>query len=161
MDTKCEILNYSEVRKAIRFDNPKRPPLCAMLWHNQDTLDYYGKDFSELLERYPDDVLAVHIGIHYWQSHKSNDENYRWAYRGWEKPQGSAIDNCPIIKDWQSDLPKFIKDMPDPCRGDAFDEVAVASKAYPERYILVNWGTLSSSEALLYQRYGELALRYV
>lgn len=154
-------LSKEQVRKAIKFQSPQRPPLCAMLWHNQETLDFFGDDFTKLMRKYPDDVVAVHIGVHYRQSHKPVDPNYRWAYKGWTEPSDAAIDNCPIIKNWEQDLDKFIADMPDANRGDAFDDVMKAAAENPDRYILVNWGHyfhqrlcyIRGTENLLYDFY--------
>lgn len=159
-----KILNADEVRKAIHFENPKRPPLCTMLWHNDETLAYYDGKFEGLLNEYPDDILAVHIGVHYHQSDKADDSNYRWAYKGWQMPPNTAIDNCPLISDWKTELDKFIDDMPDPNRADVFDEVIAASKAEPDRYILANWGHyfyqrlcyIRGTENLLYDFYDNL-----
>ncbi len=156
-----KLLSKEQVRKAIGFQSPSRPPLCAMLWHNQQTLDYFGDDFRKLIDEYPDDVIAVHVGVHYWESNKPDDLNYRWAYRGWQKPANSAIDNCPIIKDWDTELDKFIADMPDPNRRDAFDEVRQTLTENPDRYVLVNWGHyfhqrlcyIRGTENLLYDFY--------
>jgi hypothetical protein len=133
-------LDIEQVRKAIKRNSPPRAPLCEILWHNQDTLDYYGDDFKRLLADYPNDITAVHIGIHYLESNKGDDENYRWAYRGWKKKANAAIDNCPIITDWATDLERFISDIPSPNREDAFDEIVEASTNNPTRYILANWG---------------------
>ncbi|AQQ71107.1 methylcobalamin:coenzyme M methyltransferase [Limihaloglobus sulfuriphilus] len=132
------LLNRTEVRKAIRFEGPSNPPRCLSLWHNEETLEYFGGRFEKLLEEFPDDVLAAHIGIHYWHS-INDDPNYRWACRGQQKP-AAAIDNCPIITDWDSQLDRFIEDMPDPNRPDAMDEIKLLRKQFPDRYILANWG---------------------
>ena len=60
-----DVLNVDQVKKAIRFESPVRPPRCCMLGHNQKTLDFYRGEFEKLLAEYPDNILAVHIGIHY------------------------------------------------------------------------------------------------
>ena len=136
----CDLLTKDQVRRAIRFQSPPRPPLCVTLWHNQNTLDHFGNSFRDLLSKYPDDILAVHIGIHYAESDRPDDPNYRWAYRGWQRPVNVAVDNCPIIQDWNRDLEKFLVDLPDSRRPDAFEDVQTAHRQAPDRYLLVNWG---------------------
>lgn len=137
---KTELLDIDQVKRAIKFETPARPPRCSMLWHNQETLDYYKGDFEKLIKEYPDDILAVHIGINYWESDKADESNYRWAYTGQKKPEHAAIDNCPIISDWDTELKKFLDDMPNPNRPDAMDPVITARNNDPDRYILANWG---------------------
>ena len=117
-----DLLKVDQVKKAIRFESPIRPPRCYMLWHNQQTLDFYRGDFENLLTEYPDDVLVVHIGIQYLDSNKRDDTNYRWAYKGWKKPDHAAIDNCSIITDWDTEIEKFLTDMPDPNRPDRMEK---------------------------------------
>lgn len=160
-----KLLDAQEVRKAIRFESPARPPLCEMLWHNQETLDDYEGEFERLMEEYPDDVLAVHVGIHYDHSPVADDPNYCWAYRGWKRRGSGAIDNCPIINDWHSELELFLRDFPDAGRIDTFEPVEKAAALNPQRYILVNWGHyfhqrlcyLRGTENLLYDFYDHRA----
>ena len=132
------LLTRDQVKAAINFQRPPRPVRAEVLWHNQETQDHFGQNYTDLLEKYPDDVLTVHIGIEY-EYGKEDDSNYRWAYKGWEIPASVPIDNCPIITDW-AEIDNFIRDFPDANRSDAMEPVKTLRDNNPDRYILVNWG---------------------
>jgi len=131
------MLTRREVRAAIRFDRPPRPPCAEVLWHNEETLTWFGPAFTQLLQDYPDDVLTIHLGIQYWEA-PPDDPDYRWALRDQQPPVG-AIDNCPVLESWDQ-LDEFLRQLPNPRRPQAFEPVARARQQYPERYLLVSWG---------------------
>jgi hypothetical protein len=133
-----ESLTRDQVRAAIRFGQPPRPPLANSLWHNPATLEAHGDAFRALLDGYPDDTVNVGMVIDYWQSPK-DDPTYRFAFGGKVKPDGIPHFAYPVIEDW-SELDQFLAEFPTPERPDAVERVQAARQAHPDRYVLVCWG---------------------
>lgn len=138
LSTDQKLLTRDEVRKAIHHRTPKRPPRACMLWHSQETLDHYGKKFVDLTEKYPDDVICLHIGVEYFDS-PEDDPDYRWAFGSQKRDQESAVDADPIIRDWNQ-LGDFLNEFPDPGRPQIAEITSKCRKQNPKRYILENWG---------------------
>ncbi len=132
------LLARDEVRAAIHFGSPPRPPRALALWHNPLTIEAHGDSFRALLREYPDDALQAGIPLDYWQA-PPDDPNYRFAFGDKAKPQGLPVDACPVIEGW-SELDRFLDEFPDPERPGVADGVARARRASPDRYILVGWG---------------------
>lgn len=133
-----DILNRTQVRAAIHFAGPPRPPRALSLWHNPQTLEKHGDAFRALLETYPDDTVITGMGIDYWAA-PPDDPAYRFAFGKKAKPDGLPVDACPVISDW-SELDQFLAEFPDTKRNGVTAGVQAARKDYPDRYILVGWG---------------------
>jgi hypothetical protein len=159
IDSQIKALTAKDVRAAIHFENPPRPPRLQTLWHSQETLDYYGQEFVELQARYPDDICVVDIAIEYWNA-PADDPDYRWAFNGKKEDVSAAVDAKPVIEDF-SELGDFIAQMPRTDRAEAFDRVARCRQENPDSYILECWGhyfhqriaCLRGIENLLYDFY--------
>jgi uroporphyrinogen decarboxylase len=131
-------LMRDEVRAAIHFGGPPRPPRALALWHNADTARALGSGLADLLAAYPDDVVHAGMGIDYWNA-PPDDPTYRFAFGGRTKPEGLPIDACPVIDDW-SQLDAFLREFPGANRRPAIEAVRAIREAHPGRYVLVGWG---------------------
>ena len=141
-------LTRDQVRSALRFGGQCRPPLALSLWVNDDTRAALGDDLSQLQAAFPDDVILGGMGVDYWRA-PDDDPSYRWAFGDKIKPEGGAIDSCPVIEDW-SELGAFLEELPDPRRPGATAGIESQRRQHPDRYILVGWGHY------LHQRLGYL-----
>jgi len=127
-----------EVRAALRFQDPPRPPLSLSLWVNDQTRQALGAHLIELETAFPDDVVLGGMGVDYWRAPPAHP-TYRWAFGDKVKPQGRAIDSCPVIEDW-SELDAFLDELPDPHRPGTTDGIETLRHRHPDRYVLVGWG---------------------
>ena len=134
----CPCLSRDEVRAALRFEGPPRPPLAMSLWLNAETRTHLGSKVDEFQRRFPDDVLHAGMTADYWRA-PADDPTYRWAFGGKTKPEGVAVDACPVIANW-SELDAFLDELPDPRRPVLVDGIIRHRAAHPDRYILVGWG---------------------
>lgn len=132
------LLNTEQVKAAIIHNYPIRPPIVQMLWHNSDTIKYFGEKFKNLLLRYPDDIVVSDIAVEYWNA-PPDDPEYRWAFGNKKNDNAKAIDNKPIIEKW-SHIDEFIAKMPNPDRPSAFEATYNKRKSQPDKYILECWG---------------------
>ncbi|MBI3973145.1 MAG: methylcobamide--CoM methyltransferase [Chloroflexi bacterium] len=132
------LLTREEVRAAVRFGEPPRPPRANALWHNADTLAAHGDAFRQLLKAYPDDAALAGMSISYWDA-PPDDPTYRFAFGGKVKPEGLPIDACPVIAGW-AELDQFLAEFPAGERPAAVHGIRAARQAYPDRYVLAGWG---------------------
>ncbi|NLS78420.1 MAG: hypothetical protein GXY76_14270 [Chloroflexi bacterium] len=133
-----EPLTREQVRAAIHFGRPPRPPLAYSLWHNPATLEAHGDAFRALLDHYPDDTINTGMTIDYWQA-PADDPTYRYAFGDKVKPDEIPSFAYPVIDDW-SELDRFLAEFPTAERPNAANGVRSARQAHPDRYILVSWG---------------------
>jgi len=133
-----QILTRDQVRAAIHFGAPPRPALANSLWLNAETIAKHGPALDDLKREFPDDVVMSGMGVDYWNA-PADDAGYRWAFGDKTKPEGLAIDSCPVIADW-SELEPFLAELPDPRKPGITAGIAHARAAHPDRYILVGWG---------------------
>lgn len=133
-----EPLTRDQVRAAIHFGDPPRPPLAQSLWYNPATLEAHGDAFRALLVNYPDDTISASMWIDYWQA-PEDDPTYRYAFGDKRKPDEIPAFAYPVIDDW-SELDQFLAEFPTAMRPDATDRVREARQAHPNRYILAGWG---------------------
>lgn len=131
-------LTRDQVRAAIHFGQPPRPPRAYSLWHNPATLEAHGDAFRALLDGYPDDTINVSMWIDYWQA-PPDDPTYRFAFGGKVKPDDIPHFAYPVIDDW-SELDRFLAEFPTAERPDAADGVRRARRSHPDGYVLVSWG---------------------
>ena len=132
------MLTRDQVRAAIHFAGPPRPPRAYSLWHNPATLEAHGDAFRAILEGYPDDTINVSMPIDYWHA-PEDDPGYRYAFGEKVKPDHIPHFAYPVIDDW-SELDQFLAEFPTAERPDAADRVRAARQAHPDRYVLVSWG---------------------
>ncbi|MGI6544085.1 MAG: uroporphyrinogen decarboxylase family protein [Limnochordia bacterium] len=131
-------LSRDEVKAALGFHGPPRPPLAMSLWHNAETVAGRVEEWQTIAAMYPDDCVNSFMAVDYWRA-PADDPTYRWAFGNKEKPVDLPIDACPIISDWD-ELTAFLAEFPNPRRASATDHLARARAENPDRYILVNWG---------------------
>ena len=113
------LLTREQVRAAIHFARPPRPPRANSLWHNPATLAAHGDDFRALLVDYPDDTVNVSMWIDYWQA-PEDGPTYRFAFGDKVKPDEIPHFAYPVIDDW-SELDQFLGEFPMAERPDATD----------------------------------------
>lgn len=133
-----EPLTRDQIRAAVHFGGPPRPPLAYSFWHNPATLEAHGDAFRAILDKYPDDTINVGMSIDYWQA-PEDDPTYRFAFGDRQKPDDIPAFAYPVITDW-SELEQFLAEFPTSTRPDAVDRIRQARQAHPNRYILVSWG---------------------
>ena len=131
-------LSREEVRAALRFECPPRPPRAYALWHNPATIEAHGDAFRALLEAYPDDTVNTSVPCSYWEA-PQDDPTYRFAFGDKRKPDEIPHFAYPVIEDW-SELDAFLSEFPDAERPGVLDQTRAAREANPERYILVSFG---------------------
>jgi uroporphyrinogen decarboxylase len=131
-------LGRDEVRKAIRFASPRRPPTSSVLPATAALEQRHGARLESLRSLCPDDVVSLNITIDYWNA-PPDDPDYRFALRGAERPPGVALDAEPVIARW-TDLDRFIGEFPTAWREEPMRRVAALRSRYPDRYLLVSFG---------------------
>ena len=131
-------LAKEEVKAALHFKHPPRPPLANSLWHNEETRRVLGEEFGRILQEFPDDVVHAGMGWPYWDAPEDKPD-FRWAFGNKKKPENTAIDNMPIIEDW-SELKQFLDEMPDPHTPGMENGIKEISRTHPDRYVLVGFG---------------------
>jgi len=132
------LLSADQVRAAIKFENPPRPPVASLLPCEEALLREHGEALRQLMARYPDDVASINIHVDYWAA-PDDDPNYRWAFGGKSKPQDVPIDNCPVIEDW-GELDQFLAEMPSPYKDRPMRQIRRLRRENPDRYVLVSFG---------------------
>ncbi|MBD3184169.1 hypothetical protein GF312_17930 [Candidatus Poribacteria bacterium] len=131
-------LSRDEVKAALHFGCPARPPLANAHWLNVETRKVLGPIAVKLQREFPDDVIMSGMGVSYWQA-PSDDPKYRWAFGNKAKPEGLAIDSQAVIESWD-ELDQFLSELPDPNRPGITDGIKRTRENHPTRYILVGWG---------------------
>ncbi len=131
-------LTRNQVRAALRFQGPPRPASANTLWVNAETKAALGDALAELQAEFPDDTLQAGMSVDYWNA-PADDPTYRWAFGDKTKPEGVAIDSCPVIADW-SELDQFLAELPTAHRPGITDGIARQREQHPNRYILVGFG---------------------
>lgn len=126
------ILSRDEVRAAIHFGNPPRPPLANALWLNAETRKVLGNLVGQLQQEFPDDVIMAGMGVSYWDA-PPDDPNYRWVFGNKEKPENVAIDSQRVIESWD-ELGQFLAEFPDPHRPGITDGIKRTREQHPDRY---------------------------
>lgn len=131
-------LTREDVRKAIRFGGPPRPPRTEALMHDPANIDALGgDDFRRLLSAYPDDTVPANMVVQYWHA-PDDDPTYRFAFGEKMQPRGLPIDACPVIADW-AELDQFLEEFPCSERSRTLDELRAARRENPDSYVLVCW----------------------
>ena len=97
-----------------------------------------GNSLTELETAFPDDVLHAGMGVDYWKAPPEHP-TYRWAFGDEVRPEGRAIDSCPVIEDW-TELGAFLEELPDPHLPGTTAGIESRRHQHPDRYILVCWG---------------------
>jgi hypothetical protein len=135
----AEILNRDQVRAALRFEGPLRPPVAMSYMLHRKTLEKYGDKLRRLMEEFPEDTARTGMAVDFWYA-PADDPTYRWAFGDKKERDDLAIDSRVIIEDWRRDFPLFIAEFPDPRRPDAIRSIESVRNAEPDRYILCGFG---------------------
>ncbi|MBN2851932.1 MAG: hypothetical protein JXQ23_04270 [Clostridia bacterium] len=128
------ILSKEEVKKAIHFQNPLRPPVADGLPFSCEFSD----ECHLLKSKYRDDVLNENITVGYFDA-PADDPEYRFAMSVSEVSKQIARDNHPVISSWDQ-LDCFFKEFPGYFYQPSYDRVARLREAYPFQYLKVSFG---------------------
>jgi len=148
-------LNRDEVRAAVRFKTPPRPPTARLhAYPAGGVLDKHGDALRGLMAAYPEDVLRPYIIEPGRFDSPCEDPDYKWAFGDKQAPEenidgtGYAIGQksgrkgydsvFQVIDDW-SELDQFLEELPDPELPCAMDRIAQARRDNPNRYIAGSW----------------------
>jgi hypothetical protein len=132
-------LQRDEVRAAIKFKNPPRPPIATAMNMEHGLVAQLGDFAARIKSEYPDDISNYNAHVDYWYG-TPEDPNYRWAFGNKHKPHGVGIDNCPVLADW-NDLDQFIEEMPSPYAKKPINELRdLIARSKSEDYVLVSVG---------------------
>ncbi len=128
------VLSREEVKRAIHFENPKRPPVSDGLpvpWN-------YREQVSDLLDKFEDDTVNSNITVSYWDA-PEDDPDYRFAMRGIARKNNISRDNYPVISDWRQ-LDDFLDQFPGYFYQPSYDKVKKLRQLHPDSYIKVSFG---------------------
>lgn len=137
------MLRRDEVRAAIRFQSPPRPPCAFTKWWGEGLFEQYGEQLSRF-DTYEEDVVVVPFPC---PAFTPRDDGFFWRLPVLKKKENVAYDAKAALPDWE-DLPALLKDLPDTDAPGLFDEAKrIADAAHAEgRYVLIHhW-------SLLYER---------
>lgn len=128
------VLSRHEVKKAIHFQSPVRPPIADGL--------PFAKDFPEecrnLREKYFDDVINENITVGYFDA-PEDDSDYRFAMRNSIYEKTLSRDNHPVLSSWEQ-LDTFFKEFPGYFYQPSYDKVARTREENPDIYLKVSFG---------------------
>ena len=131
------LLDRDEVRAAIHFGSPPRPPQCLAHWYQEETVQRHGAALDELKRDYPDDVSWVWMGVPMWEA-PADDATYRWAFGDRSEPVGASHEEAAVIREW-SELPGFLAEFPNAYYDPPLEAVRAARRDRPDGYILACW----------------------
>jgi len=137
-----DYLKTSEVKKAIHFGRPERPPMACHKWVEADTQKCYGRRLEEILATLPDDTIEVgYESPGWWEPKPGYPSEYRWSHRERRGGPGATrgLDSAdpPILS--PDDYEPFIQHLPDPQTPGTFDKVKQVRDENPDRYVLGSW----------------------
>ena len=131
-------LNRQQVRAAIKFQSPPRPPIAHALTFEKPLIDQYTAELAKIKSEHPDDISFHNVHVDYWEGTAVNPK-YRWAFGSKRKPLNTAIDCCPVIDRWD-ELDEFISEMPSPLDDKPYNEVKKLAADNPDDYVLISFG---------------------
>lgn len=136
------MLTRDEVRAAIRFQNPPRPPRVLTKWWGEGLWEQYGEELKRF-DKYEEDVVVVGFPC---PSFTKRDDGFYWRLPE-ESRKGGGHDSDAALPDWD-DLPALLAELPNTEAPGLFDEAKrIADQAHAEgKYVLfLHW-------SLMYER---------
>lgn len=130
-----KMLTREEVRAAIRFGAPPRPPRVMTKWWGEGLYGQHGKALSDF-DKYEDDVVIIAFPQ---PAPKKQDNGFYWRVpEAAPAEKGAALDSQAFLPDWK-DLPALLAELPDTEAPGLFDAAAtIAKKAHAEgKYVLL------------------------
>ena len=133
------MLTRDEVRSAIHFHNPPRPPRAFTKWWGEGLHEQYGSALSQF-DKYEEDVVVVPFPT---PSFTPTENGFYWRLPQVEYGEKSGHDARAALPDWK-DLPALLENLPDTEADGLFDQAAeTAKKAHAEgKYVLMHHWSL-------------------
>lgn len=133
------MLTRDEVRAAIRFQNPPRPPMAFTKWWGEGLSEQYGDQLRQF-EKYEEDVVTVPFPC---PSFTKREDGFWWRVPQVERVHTGGLDADAALPDW-NDLPALLAQLPDTEALGLFDEAKrIAEKARAEgKYVLLHHWSL-------------------
>ena len=133
------MLTKNEVRAAIRFQNPPRPPRAFTKWWGEGLGEQYGSQLSRF-DKYEEDVVVVPFPI---PSFTPRDDGFYWRLPQIDRTKKVGHDANAALPDW-ADLPALLADLPNTDAPGLFDQAKrIADAAHAEgKYVLIHHWSL-------------------
>ncbi|MCR5681100.1 MAG: hypothetical protein K6G29_01515 [Clostridiales bacterium] len=132
-------MTREEVRAAIRFGGPPRPPRAFTKWWGEGLGEQYGAALSRF-DRYEEDVTVVPFPC---PSFTPRDDGFYWRLPTVDRSRMTGMDSAAALPDWD-DLPALLAALPDTDAPGLFDDAArTAEEARAQgRYVLIHHWSL-------------------
>lgn len=134
------MLTKDEVRAAIRFGYPPRPPRAFTKWWGEGLLEQYGDKLFRF-DKYEEDVVVVPFPM---PARIPREDGFYWRLPRIDREGKFAHDSNAALPDW-ADLPAMLAELPDTGAPGIFDDAKrAAEKARAEgKYVLIHhWSYL-------------------
>ena len=133
------MLTKNEVRAAIRFQNPPRPPRAFTKWWGEGLGEQYGSELARF-NKYEEDVVVVPFPT---PSFTPRDDGFYWRLPQIDRTKKVGHDANAALPDWD-DLPALLADLPDTDAPGLFDDAKrIADAAHAEgKYVLIHHWSL-------------------
>jgi len=133
------MLTRDEVRAAIRFQNPPRPPRAFTKWWGEGLWEQHGNKLSQF-DKYEEDVVVVGFPC---PAFTKRDDGFYWRLPEIDRSKASGLDSAAALPDW-ADLPALLAALPDTDAPGLFDEARrIADAAHAEnKYVLIHHWSL-------------------
>ena len=133
------MLTKNEVRAAIRFQNPPRPPRAFTKWWGEGLGEQYGSQLSRF-DKYEEDVVVVPFPC---PSFTPRDDGFYWRLPQIDRTKKVGHDANAALPDW-ADLPALLADLPNTDAPGLFDNAKrIADAAHAEgKYVLIHHWSL-------------------
>ena len=113
------MLTREEVRAAIRFQKPPRPPRAFTKWWGEGLREQYGNALARF-DRYEEDVVVVPFPT---PSFTPRPDGFFWRLPQEKRSRMTGLDSNAALPDWD-DLPALLADLPDTDAPGLFDDAA-------------------------------------
>jgi len=133
------MLTRDEVRAAIRFGNPPRPPRAFTKWWGEGLWDQYGSALDRF-DKYEEDVVVVGFPC---PSFSRREDGFYWRLPVIDRTGKVGMDAQAALPDWKY-LPELLAELPDTDALGLFDQAAQAAEdAHAEgKYVLIHHWSL-------------------
>ncbi len=133
------MLTREEVRAAIRFENPPRPPRAFTKWWGEGLGEQYGNQLSRF-DKYEEDVVVVPFPC---PSFTPRDDGFYWRLPKVDRSRKVGHDANAALPEWDA-LPALLADLPDTDAPGLFDQAKrIADAAHAEgKYVLIHHWSL-------------------
>ena len=152
------MLNRKEVKAAIHFETPPRPPRAFTKWWGEGLYAQYGNALSAF-DKYEDDVVTVDFPC---PAYKECADGFYWRLPALHSDgKKSGIDSNALLPDW-NDLPTLLTELPNTDAPGLFDKAKqIADKAHAEgKYVLMRHWHLMYERIWMFRGMENLMIDY-